>query len=66
MATKLKYKAGEISSWTTSAAKIIHELKTYVDSAKKYYNTAIIKLGSLAKKWRSGDDAIVQGGCTPE
>ena len=66
MATKLKYKVDETSSSNTSSAKTINELKTSVASTKKAYDTAIIKLRYLAKKWRSSEDARVQGGCTPE
>ena len=50
MANNLKDKAGKISFSATSAAKSINELKTYVVSSKKAANTAIRKLGFLAKK----------------
>ena len=50
MATNLKDKVDELSYSTTSSAKSINKLKTYVSSAKKASNTAISKLVPLAKK----------------
>ena len=49
MATKLKDKVHVIYFLTTSAFKSINQLKTSVASANKESNTAIRKLGSLAK-----------------
>ena len=66
MATKLKYKVDELSSLSASSSKRINELKISVASAKKVANTNTRKLGSLANKWRSSEDAGVQGGCNPE
>ena len=50
MTNNIKDKVDEISSSTNSTFKIINELKISVASTKKSANTAIIKLGSLAKK----------------
>ena len=66
MATKLKYDVDDISSPTTSAAKSINELNTSVASVKKAADTAISKVGSLAKNLRSSEESGVQGGFTPE
>ena len=62
MATKLKYDVDDISSPTTSAAKSINELNTSVASVKKAADTAISKVGSLAKNLRSSEESGVQGG----
>ena len=66
MATKLNYKVDELSSSSAYSYKSINELKISVAYAKKASNTAISKIGSIAKKWRSSEDYRVQGGCTPE
>ena len=66
MTTNLKDTVDKISSLTISAAKNIIELKTSVAYAKKAADTAISKIGSLAKKRWFSKDAGVQEGCTPE
>ena len=66
MATNLKDKVDELSYSTTSSAKSINKLKTYVSSAKKASNTAISKLVPLAKKWRSSEKSGVKGSFTTE
>ena len=66
MAAKLKDKVDKISSSSVSSYKSINELKIYVAFAKKSANTIISKLWSFSKKWRSSEDAGVQGGFTHE
>ena len=66
MDTKLKYKVDELSSLSASSSNSINELNISVAYSKKSADTAISKLGSFSKKWRSSEDARVQGGCTPE
>ena len=66
IANNIKDNVDEISSSTTSDAKSIYELNIYVASTKKSSDTAIRKIVSLAKKWRSSADDGVQGGCTLE
>ena len=56
----------DISSLDNSASNTTNELKTYIASSKKAEDTAISKIGPLAKKWQSREDAGVQGGFTPE
>ena len=61
-----KYKVGELSSSSDSSSKSINEFKISIASAKEESNTNISKLGSLGKRWRSSEDAVVKVGCTPE
>ena len=50
MATKLNKKLDKLSSSSASSSKIIKGLNIYVASTKKAADTAIRKLGPIAKK----------------
>ena len=56
----------ELSFSSDSSYKSINELRISVVSEKKASNTAISKIGSLAKQWQCSEDARVQGGFIPE